>query len=529
MTRPALILLALSALFSRSLAAQDSVSEKCPCTLKGVVLNAVNGAPIRNALVESSAGISTSILTDSDGAFRFENLPAGSSTLMAAKPGFLNTVSFLGQPPSFRVAPDSPDVVLKLIPGGVVRGRITDDRGLPLENISVKLLRRALGPSASASELAGFVQTNDLGVFRIPDLQPGAYYLLIDPSATSFRFADRDVPVGFPRLYYPGVPDVTAATPIKVSAGREVIADLSLTALPYVRISGKMTGVPQGTRVEAGLLTAANPEDPILLEVDPQTGSFHSDWIAPGAYLLGAVALRVSGDVANETLTARQPVLALSEVAGLTVVLQPGVDVPVHVSGLPQKTDVRRIALTVKSTFGEEMESASPADQNDPARAKADMWFDSLPQGTYRLSISTSFDEPYFAESAKFGSIDLLANDFIVDSSTSARAIDVVFRSGAATISGTVSLKDAAHGAIVCLIPEKFSSPPLFASTSGSGRFKFESLTPGPYRIVALDGFSDVDFKSSEGLKKLASSATAIALSPSQELQLTLDVTPVKE
>ena len=532
MTRPALLLLALVALFSRSLSAQDFPSGNCPCTLKGVVLNAVTGAPIRNALVESSAGISSSILTDSDGAFRFESLPTGSATLLASKPGFLPPVPFLGQPASFRVAPDAPDVVLKLVPGGVVRGRVTDDRGLPLENISVKLFRRPLGSSAAAFEQAGFVQTNDLGVFRITDLPSGAYYLLIDPSGTSFHFADNGAPVGFPRLYYPGVPDVGAATPIKISAGREAIADLSLTSVPYVRIFGKITGAPQGVPVQAGLLSFGDPDNPISLEVDPQTGSFHSDWIAPGSYSLSAAATQGEARSGfSRDLTAHQSVLALSEVTGLNVALQLGASIPIHVSGLPSKTSLNNLALTAKSTFGQE-DSATPSDQNNPAQATADMWFESLPQGTYHIAIAAPVlesAENYFVESAKFGSTDLLASDFVVDSSASSRSIDIVFQKGAASVSGTVNLKGAAQPAIVCLIPEKFGAKPLFNSTSNFGGFVFQYLAPGPYRIIAVDGFSNADFQSPEGLKKLASSATSISLSPAQNLEITLDLTSVKE
>lgn len=530
MTRPALLLLALIAFFSRSLAAQDSASGNCPCTLKGVVLNAVTGAPIRNALVDSFAGSSASVLTDSDGAFHFDNLPAGSATLTANKPGYLPVAPLFAPPPSFRVAPDAPDVVLKLVPSAVIRGRVTDDRGLPIENLRVELLRRPLVSSTATPEQAGSVQTNDLGNFRIPDLSPGAYYLLIDPLNSSFHFLDKGVPTGFPRVYFPGVPDLSAATPIKVSAGREAVADLVLTALPYVRVSGKITGSPPGVSVQAALFSVANPENPVALEVDPQTGAFHSGWIISGSYLLNAVATRgESKDGLGSTFEAHQPVVALSEVTGLTVALQPGVHVPVHISGIPGGESVAQIAVTAKSALGDRVDQASPADENNAVQAAAEMWFESLSPGTYHLEIAASFDESYFIQSARFGSTDLLTSDFVVDSSASTRSIDIVFARGGAAISGTVNLKDSARGAIVCLIPDKFGSAPLFDTAKGSGSFSFQDLAPGAYRIVAVDALSDVDFTTSEGRRKLASSATAISLAPSQNFQLTLDVTAVKE
>jgi len=529
MTMSWLVLLTLFALIPPSAAAQESPSGSCPCTLKGVVVNAVTGIPVRNALVESSSGLSSSMLTDSGGAFHFNSLAAGSATLNAIKPGFLSVAPLLGQPRSFRVAPDAPDVVLKLVPTAVLRGHITDDHGLPLENVSVKLLRREPGPSTLMSEQTGSAQTNDLGNFRIPDQPPGTYFLAVDPGGTAFHFLDKGNPTGFPHVYYPGVPDLTAATPIKLSAGREAVADMILAAAPYVRISGRITGFPQGASVQAALSVAFDPDNPASLEVDPQTGLFHSDWIAPGSYVLSAIGLQRASTDAGRVLTARQPVLALSEVTGLAVVLEAGVRVPIYISGIPVKEDLNRVSLTAKSGLGEEIGSATPAVENNPVQATADMWFESLPQGTYHLDISASLDEPYFVESARFGSTDLLTSDFVVDSSASLRSIDIVFRKGAASVSGTVNLKDAAHGAVVCLIPDKFGATPFFDSTSSSGGFMFQDLAPGAYRIVALDGLSDFDFKSQEGLKKLTAAAAPVTLAPAQNLQITLDITSVKE
>ena len=156
MTKPVLIFLFLLAAVPRASFGQSTTFASCPCTLKGRVLNSVTGAPIRNALVESGAGPPNSTLTDSDGDFHFDGLAAGSATLSAIKPGFLPSTPFMAVPTLFRIAPDAPPAIIKLVPGGVVRGHLSDDRGLPLENFSVELIPvslQATGAAVSANSV----------------------------------------------------------------------------------------------------------------------------------------------------------------------------------------------------------------------------------------------------------------------------------------------------------------------------------------------------------------------------------------
>jgi len=110
-----------------------------------------------------------------------------------------------------------------------------------------------------------------------------------------------------------------------------------------------------------------------------------------------------------------------------------------------------------------------------------------------------------------------------------ARPIEIVLRRGAATLSGTVNLKDATRGAVVCLFSEKSSAKALFHNAGADGSFRFENLPPGDYRIAAVDSLLDVDFSNPASLKKISSAASEISLSPAQSLALSLDLTAVEE
>src|SRR5215467_2425028 len=132
------------------LAAQESPpSSSCPCTLRGTVINSVTGAPVPGALVQSSSPSQPANLTDSEGNFHFEGLPAGVLSVSATKPGFLAQNPFLRQSTSVAVGPDAPPPTIKITPGGVITGRVVDEQGEPLENFNVHLIRR----SPSSGEL----------------------------------------------------------------------------------------------------------------------------------------------------------------------------------------------------------------------------------------------------------------------------------------------------------------------------------------------------------------------------------------
>lgn len=69
-------------------------NSSCPCTFQGSVVNAVSGQPVPYALVKLSAASPRAMLTNSEGQFQLEGLPAGSVILKAEKPGFLTKGPF---------------------------------------------------------------------------------------------------------------------------------------------------------------------------------------------------------------------------------------------------------------------------------------------------------------------------------------------------------------------------------------------------------------------------------------------------
>src|SRR5579884_1459967 len=112
-------------------------------TLSGTVVNSVTGEPVRRALVEIYLGGRQSMLTDGSGHFEFTDLPPGQTSVRVHKPGFfadqdVNVVQ--GAPALIDVGSNTAPVVLKLIPEGVITGRVEDRYSEGIDNLPIRVL-----------------------------------------------------------------------------------------------------------------------------------------------------------------------------------------------------------------------------------------------------------------------------------------------------------------------------------------------------------------------------------------------------
>src|SRR5690242_10536255 len=175
---PTLLLAAQFLFLNNPSSAQSSMaSSSCPCTLQGSVVDSVSNQPVPHALVKLSGASPRATLTDSDGKFQFEDLPAGSATLEGAKPGYLGNdrQGFLSSnTSSYQLGPNSPPAVLKLLPESIISGQVSDENGEPLEGFTIILFHYGQGYSSlglGPDILHPPAITDDQGKFRITGLQ----------------------------------------------------------------------------------------------------------------------------------------------------------------------------------------------------------------------------------------------------------------------------------------------------------------------------------------------------------------------
>ena len=156
----------------------------------GVVVVLGSGSPVRRAQVTLSGqelrGNRTA-LTDDQGRFVFQVLPAGRFNLSVNKAGHVTT-SFGAKRPG---RPGTPiqladgqrieKLSIALPRGGVITGVVVDEHGEPAPNTQVRALRYVLQTGERTLNFAGQDMTDDRGIYRIHSLQPGEYVLSAIP------------------------------------------------------------------------------------------------------------------------------------------------------------------------------------------------------------------------------------------------------------------------------------------------------------------------------------------------------------
>src|SRR5579883_1140689 len=158
------------------------------CMVKGRIVNAITGEPVRKAQVtlrNEPADSSVSAATDDSGAYALSDVEPGTYDLRVQKNGFVpagKPVSLQGSGsgwacPGAGGSPVASDAVTRLMPAAVMAGRVVDGDGGPVAGALVQAIQSRGAGSTQRLVVAGSATTNDLGEYRIFGLAGGRYYL----------------------------------------------------------------------------------------------------------------------------------------------------------------------------------------------------------------------------------------------------------------------------------------------------------------------------------------------------------------
>ncbi len=158
--------------------------------ISGSVLLGGSGGAVRRARVNLTGAElrgSRSAITDDQGQFSFDALPAGRFTMTVSKPGFVNMTYGAkrpgrpGTPIQLAEGQRLEKVVITMPRGGVITGVVVDEHGEPSPGTTVRALRYQIQTGEKTLQQAGQDQTDDRGVYRIFQLQPGDYMVSATP------------------------------------------------------------------------------------------------------------------------------------------------------------------------------------------------------------------------------------------------------------------------------------------------------------------------------------------------------------
>lgn len=337
--RLAVLSLAAPAVLGQSVSSAQRAPDSTPAQtgtarLAGRVFRAEasNRPPVARVVVSIGLGDgrgNRQTVTDDEGRFEFDGLPAGGYLLTASKAGWVTThygSPRPGRPPGVRVVladGGKASVEIPIVPGSVIAGRIVDQDGQPMARQFPWLLERRLVGNrqmlarARIPYAVGFFErsTNDLGEFRLFGLPPGTYYLVLNPSITSgarlttqeeVRWALQPPgtvgaqapppgPVaGYASVYYPGTTDPASSEGIVVGPG-EVKEGLTFRVgfVPVARVEGivrRPDGAPlTGTRLSMDArVPQVNLEGSSRSAAVDANGRFVFQNVPPGDYRLSA-------------------------------------------------------------------------------------------------------------------------------------------------------------------------------------------------------------------------------------------------
>jgi Carboxypeptidase regulatory-like domain len=497
-------------------------------TIRGHVVRA-DGPAIPHAEVRllspDKPGDARVTLTDQDGRYEFEALPAGRYTIAASKTGFVSRefgqerALEPGQPVQIRTGETRERVDIALPRHGAISGRVIDENGEPVEGITVSVKEiRSVGGRRRLAAVSGVTarQTNELGRYRVYGLQPGDYVI-----SAEIALGDTDNNRPFPITYFPGTINPDQAQQIRIGWADEVSnIDFALAPVRAARVTGR-TVTSSGELFQAGV-------------------QMRPSWRSTGA-IAEAVGARAQPDGGFEFVNVPPGEYVIQAFKGSEIgwqfVTVSGADVTeVTVATLPGSTITGRVTFEggdPPAARGLEILPA-PADPDQTpffgASSAADIhddWTFELTDviGPARLRISRA---PAGWTLARVIVNGLDATDAVMPFGTAAqsvRDVQVVMTNQITRLTGVVTDSSRAVIAFAAERDRWYQGSRFIsaARTTQQGAFNITGLPPGSYLVTAVDRLPDDDaWQDPAFLAQLVPPATRIALAEGQTATMTL-------
>src|SRR5579872_1051519 len=283
--------------------AQTVTKPEDMCVVSGTVVNAVTGQPLRKAkvwLLPSRANLAPyTTFSDEAGQFLLDDLDPGQYAVRADRPGFV--------PPAPTKAPMTVslaaghkvgDLVIKLMPQGVIAGQVLDEDGEPVPFASVQCLRVAYPDGKRRLTPLSMGITNDIGEYRLPNLSPGKYYVnaaRMSPSGNRERVRGKTQKRAdeiYAQTFYPNTIRIEGAAPIDIHPGTFARGiDVRLVRVRALTVRGRILNLQGGSSANASVQLLPNLQIPAMSypnrssEIEPD-GSFEMQGVVSGSYTL---------------------------------------------------------------------------------------------------------------------------------------------------------------------------------------------------------------------------------------------------
>ncbi|MCC6857463.1 MAG: hypothetical protein IT158_02825 [Bryobacterales bacterium] len=440
---------------------------------EGAVVDDATSAPLASAgLKFHKAGqyeLAADLETDRAGRAQAAGLAPGEYRVEISKPNYVTATLPLNVPAS--------GLLVRLVRYGVIGGTVRNQEGQPVPG-RLLLTGGATGGRARVSvlvkrpgreEFETFREAtvDDNGSYRVHDLPPGQY-------AVGLWYSGLRDGSGM-QLY----PDNASPRFFSVAGGEEYgSVDFAIAPRPASRVSGRVALPKPDDRFALALGLPEQPALPVGVATTEPGGSFRFEKVPPGVYDL-FVSGPIRGYGAFEWMLDEKPLFGRTrvqvtsgDVEGIDVPVGPGRSIGVvlrphggaRARGCPQSA---RVTLRSIEPWGAMLTSQAQASFD------AEQKVGNLAPGRYRVTAS-GLGEGCYA-----------ANEPVVDLGGDAAGPVAVELAAAGSVEGLLRGSAAAASVVVLLDAVSDNAQARLALPSAEGRFRFEGLRPGRYRIAA--------------------------------------------
>lgn len=475
--------------------------------VQGKVVQDPGGQGIRKVkvvLTGMSVGIQRrETLTDDAGQFKFEGLQPGLYRVQLTRAGYVAASKKIKDRILTIVADqDTKDLVYHMQSGGIIIGKIVDPDGDPLQHVSVAAIPQ--NPTTARLPASGMAGTNDLGEYRIADLQPGKYLVRAMPEESQASVPTSSNPetakqrLVYTTTYFPGTLDASQAVVLDVLSGQTASANFGVQATHAYRVTGTVAGL--GKPVMAQIMLYCKNGQSLQDRLQPD-GRFDFANVLEGTY--GAQVVTFSGFLNGQTpslkvLTISTPIdVNGGDVVGLQLQAEPGGDLSGKFRAEnDEKLNWTELYVALRPLLNSDDIAAglAPMVGMSHAHLGEDGTFQikDVAAGSYQLVVGANSQKyrNYYTKSVLVGGRDVVDSGF---AATPGTFLDVVVSAKGASIEGTVVDSDGkpVPGAVVETVPSSGAPgrPDAYQSgeSDGNGHFLLQGINPGQFLVVAFD------------------------------------------
>ncbi len=526
------------------------------CSIEGTVVSATTGEPLKKARVSlrpigQQNGAAYGTTTDGAGHFLVDDVDPGRYSFSASRNLYVSQQyspqgAKRGTTLTLEKGQKLKQIVFKLTPQGVVAGRILDEDGEPLANVSIQCM--TFGYARGKRQLMGQdeTSTNDLGEFRFHGLRPGKYVLSATYRPPDMFMGLQERTVGSPQAvqapeegyavtYYPGTTAADSAQQLDVTAGAQISGlTMTLARVRTVRVKGHLNlevAIGKGPRRNANVVLMPRDNSGFMMpramsrQIDAQ-GNFQLRGVAPGSYVLRADFVDNGA-----RYSARLPLeVGNANVEGLELNLQPPLEIQGHVK-IEENGDLKGAAINVMLR----PKTSGPMMGGGGAQLKDDLSFKigNLSADPYEVNVG-GLPEGFYLKSVRLGQLDITETGADFSQGGAAGDLTIVINPNGGQIEGSVqnSKGEAAIGATVTLIPDAGHQSLTWlyktASTDQNGRFTVKGVRPGEYKIYAWEEVEQGAYMDPDFVKPHESAGESVSVKDGAQATVQLKAIPAE-